>query len=201
MLYSFCRFLFRSFFAIAYRWKVEGVENIPSHGAVVICSNHIHNMDPPLIGSAASRKVYFMAKEELFRIPILSFFIRRFGAFPVKRGASDRNALKNALAILQQKKVLGIFPEGTRSKTGELGEAHPGAALIALRGDALVVPVAIIGPYRLFHRVTITFGPPIDLKPYKEDKITSKTVRDVTARIMKEIEQLMESKKIPESGV
>lgn len=192
MLYPFCRFLFRSFFAIVYRWKVEGVENIPPQGAVVICANHISNMDPPLIGSAASRKVYFMAKEELFRIPILSFFIRRFGAFPVKRGASDRKALKHALAVLQKKEALGIFPEGTRSKTGKLGEAHPGAALIALRGDAVVVPVAIIGPYRLFRRVSIIFGSPIDLKPYKEDKITSKTVREVTARIMKEIEQLME---------
>lgn len=195
MLYRFFHFCFRLFFAVVYRWKVNGRDHIPDHGAVVICCNHIHNMDPPLLGSAIHRRVHFMAKEELFRIPILSFFIRRFGAFPVKRGANDRGALKQALTILDKKEVLGIFPEGTRSKTGKLGEAHLGAALIALRGNAVIVPAAIVGPYRLFRPVSITFGAPIDLEQYKEGKITSKAVHEVTDRIMKEIEQLIASTK------
>lgn len=191
MLYRFFRILFRLFFTVFYRWEIQGLEHIPSRGGVVVCCNHINNLDPPLIGAAMERQVRFMAKEELFRIPVLSPLIRKFGAFPVQRGSGDKKALKRALEVLKQGEVLGVFPEGTRSKTGELGKGHPGASFIALKGEAEVVPAAIVGPYRLFRKVRIVFGPPLDLDEYRGQRWTSQTLREVTDQIMNEIGLLL----------
>jgi 1-acyl-sn-glycerol-3-phosphate acyltransferase len=140
-----------------------------------------------------------MAKEELFRIPVISYFITRFGAFPVKRGAGDRAAIRATLKILEEGKILGIFPEGRRSKTGEIGPGKPGAAMFALKSNAQVIPVAIIGNYRFFQRMTIVFGKPIDMSPYREGKIDSNTLKIVTDKIMDEIKALYEHYRSPES--
>ncbi|MFD1427783.1 1-acyl-sn-glycerol-3-phosphate acyltransferase [Kroppenstedtia sanguinis] len=191
LLYKFFRGFFRLFFAVFYRWEVRGLEHVPDQGGVVVCCNHISNLDPPLVGSAMRRPVRFMAKEELFRVPVLSFLIRNFGAFPVQRDTADKRAVKKALSILKQGGVVGVFPEGTRSKTGELGEAHAGASFIALKGEGQVVPAAIIGPYRLFRKVTIVFGPPLDLSEYQGQKRTSGSLKEVTHRIMGEIDSLL----------
>ncbi|MFD1436630.1 lysophospholipid acyltransferase family protein [Kroppenstedtia eburnea] len=192
LLYTIFRAFFRLFFTVFYRWEVRGLERIPDREGVVICCNHISNLDPPLLGSAMHRPVRFMAKEELFRIPVLSFLIRKFGAFPVQRGSADKRAIKKALSILKQGEVLGVFPEGTRSKTGKLGEAHTGASFIALKGEGQVVPAAIVGPYRLFRKVTIIFGHPLDLSEYRGQKWTSQSLKEVTDRIMGEIDSLLE---------
>lgn len=133
-----------------------------------------------------------MAKQELFRIPLFSMLIRVLGAFPVKRGSGDLQALKQALRLLQEEKVLGIFPEGTRSRDGKLGRAHTGAALIALRAGAPVVPAAIIGPYRLFRPVRIIFGQPIEVTSPAREKIGMKEAAALTDRIMNEIKQMID---------
>lgn len=191
-LYRLFRSFFRAIFSFAYRWQVIGREHIPKEGPVILCANHISLWDPPLLGSGIERQVCFMAKEELFRIPVLSWFITQFGAFPVKRGAGDRAAIRSTLHILEQGKVLGIFPEGSRSKTGQIGQGQGGAAMFALKSQAEVVPVAIIGPYRLFRPITIIYGKPIDLSAYREAKTNSETVKSVTELIMAEIRSLHE---------
>jgi 1-acyl-sn-glycerol-3-phosphate acyltransferase len=192
MLYLFARWVCRCFFTLVYRWKVDGAHHIPADGPVIVCCNHIGNLDPPLVGSALQRKVHFMAKEELFRVPLLGQLIQALGAFPVKRGASDKRAIKQALTLLEQNRVLVIFPEGTRSKTGELGEGRPGAAFLALKSNATVVPAAIIGPYRLFRPIRVRFGPPVDLTPWLETKVSTETTKEATKRIMQEIRRLIE---------
>ena len=189
--YTVFRSMFRSFFAFYYRWRVIGAHNVPADGPVILCANHINNFDPPLLGCGIERQVHFMAKEELFRIPVLSFLITQFGAFPVKRGAGDRAAIRATLKILEEGKVLGIFPEGTRSKTGEVGQGMSGTAMFALKSDAQVIPVAIVGPYRLFRPVTIIYGKPIDLSHYKEGKATGETMKEVTELIMQSIRDLI----------
>ncbi|GIM48214.1 1-acyl-sn-glycerol-3-phosphate acyltransferase [Collibacillus ludicampi] len=194
MLYVAFRSLFRLLFKVVYRWRIEGRENVPTSGAVVVCSNHISLLDPPLLGASLERQVFFMAKEELFRIPVISFLIRRFGAFPVKRGAGDRAALRTALSILQRGDVLGIFPEGTRSKTGRLGKPQSGVSLLAIKGNAVVVPAAIIGPFRMFRPIRIVFGKPIDLSQYRDQKLTSAFLDEVSLKIMDEIRALMETR-------
>ncbi|MDR6224525.1 lysophospholipid acyltransferase family protein [Desmospora profundinema] len=192
MWYRLFRQLFRMLFFCLYRWEVTGKEKVPAQGPVVVCCNHINNLDPPLVGSALKRQVRFMAKEELFKIPVISWLIRRFGAFPVSRGSTDKRALKTALELLKDGELLGVFPEGTRSKTGELGQAHSGAAFIALKSDAVLVPAAITGYYRPFGKIRIRFGDPIDLTPYRQDRMNSQTVRAVTERMMGEIQSLKE---------
>lgn len=175
-----------------YRMKVEGRENIPKKGPLLICSNHISNLDPPVVGGAIRRDMFYIAKEELFENKWLGGLLRRSNVFPIKRGMSDRGALKKALNVLRKDKGLVIFPEGTRSKTGQLGEGLSGVGFFALRSDAVVLPCAIIGPYKIFKPVRIVFGKPINMEPFKEAKTDVKTT---TAMIMDEIRQLIEKNK------
>lgn len=195
MVYSFFRVLFRIIFTVFYRYQVVGHENIPKTGAIVLCSNHISNLDPPLLGSGMDRQVRFMAKEELFHIPVISTLVRKFGAFPVKRGAIDKASLRQALQVLNNGEALGIFPEGTRSKNGELGKALPGAAMFALKAQATVIPVAIIGPYKLFKPVKIVYGQPLDFSRFYESKIGTEQMTEATDEIMKEIAKLIREHK------
>ncbi|WP_019122479.1 lysophospholipid acyltransferase family protein [Brevibacillus massiliensis] len=190
--YKFFRFLFRKIFAVFFRWQVIGSEHIPKEGPVILCPNHISNWDPPLVGSGMERQLHFMAKEELFHIPVLSFLIKKFGAFPVKRGQADRAAIRATLKLLEEGKVFGIFPEGHRSKTGDLGAAMNGAAMFALKSQAAVIPVAIIGPYRLFRPIKIVYGQPLDLSRFRESKPTAEILRDTTEYIMQNIKELIE---------
>ncbi|GED56229.1 1-acyl-sn-glycerol-3-phosphate acyltransferase [Brevibacillus formosus] len=157
---------------------------------MILCANHISLWDPPLLGSGIERQVHFMAKEELFKIPVLSFLITKFGAFPVKRGAGDRAAIRTTLKLLEDGKIFGIFPEGTRSKTGEPGEAMPGVAMFALKSEAAVIPVAIIGPYRPFRSIKIVYGKPIDLTQLREAKSSADTLKETSDLIMEHIKQL-----------
>lgn len=130
--------------------RVEGTENIPPDGTgVLMVSNHLHNLDPLLIEIAFPRPLHFMAKEEIFRFKPLGWVLRRFGNFPVARGKSDRRAVKHAIATLQHGLALGMFPEGTRSKTMRMAKAHAGAGLIAIQGKSLILPVAVTGSERL----------------------------------------------------
>jgi 1-acyl-sn-glycerol-3-phosphate acyltransferase len=192
MFYRFARTLCRIYFSLVNRWEVIGHENIPQQGGVLICPNHISNFDPPLVGSAMSRPIRFMAKEELFKVPVLSFLIKDFGAFPVKRGAGDRQAIRQSLQILENGEVLGIFPEGSRSKSGGLEEAHSGAAFFALKTDATVVPVAIVGSFAPFAKIKIIFGTPLDLSAYRDQKGSKETLAEITSLIMTSIQKLIE---------
>ncbi|MBU8907224.1 lysophospholipid acyltransferase family protein [Desertibacillus haloalkaliphilus] len=188
-LYTFGKNLFKSYFSVFYRIEVIGADNLPKDGGILLCSNHINNLDPPLVGACAPRRVHFMAKAELFNVPLLKHALPRVGAFPVKRGMSDKQALRSGLSILKENKVLGLFPEGTRSKNGELGKGLAGAGFFALRTDAYIVPCAIIGPYKLFNKVKIIYGEPIDFTEFREQK---KSVEEATEYIMNSIKSLID---------
>ena len=126
MFYSVLKIILRILFKIFLRLEVKGAENIPATGPLVIASNHLSLLYPPVIGVASTRKVHFMAKQELF-VPVLGDIYKLLGAFPVKRGGADRTAIKHGIDLMLDGGVLAIFPEGTRSKTGALGKAEPGA--------------------------------------------------------------------------
>ena len=143
MIYTLVKNLFKILFTIFLRLKVEGRENIPKDGPLVIASNHLSLLDPPVLGTAATRKVHFMAKEELF-VPVLGTIYKILGAFPVRRGGADRAAIKHGIDILESGQVLAIFPEGTRSKTGELGKAQPGALMMASKAKATIQPASSV---------------------------------------------------------
>lgn len=186
--YSFARSVVKGVFTPLYRIEVIGAENFPKDGGVLLCTNHIHNFDPPVVGITAPRPVHFMAKEELFSVPVLGKMVNHLNAFPVKRGMSDREALRKGLAVLKEGHVLGLFPEGTRSKTGELGKGLAGAGFFALRSQAHIVPCAIIGPYKTFGKLRVVYGQPIDMEELRERKAGAEEVTDV---IMDEIRKLI----------
>ncbi|KZR61465.1 1-acyl-sn-glycerol-3-phosphate acyltransferase [Prochlorococcus sp. MIT 1306] len=131
-----------------FRGCTFGNENVPRQGAVVVVANHGSHLDPPLLGHALGRPVAFMAKAELFRIPLLGAIIRACGAYPVKRGASDREAIRMATARLDEGWAIGVFLDGTRQANGRVNAPMPGAALLAARSDAPLLPVAIINSHR-----------------------------------------------------
>ncbi|WDL97126.1 lysophospholipid acyltransferase family protein [Alicyclobacillus sp. ALC3] len=168
--YRLLRVVGVSLLHIVYRWSVIGQAYVPKTGPVVLASNHIHNFDPIIVGASTPRFVHFMAKEELFRNRTIGNFLRYLGAFPIRRGVGDRGAIKHALAVTEDGQCLTVFPEGHRSKTGELGAGLPGVAMIARRAGCPVVPVAVIGPYRLRGRLTVRFGEPIPPDPDRSNE-------------------------------
>ncbi|SFE33593.1 lysophospholipid acyltransferase family protein [Alteribacillus iranensis] len=186
-LYKIGRLLCRIFFTVFFRVEIKGKENIPEDGSVLICSNHMSNLDPPLVGSFIKRKLNFMAKEELFNVALLGRLLPHLGAFPVKRGAGDRQALRKGLGLLNQGEVMCLFPEGTRSKTGEIRKGLSGSGFFALRSDAVVIPTLITGEYKLFRKITLIYGEPIDFQQLREEK---KSAAEATDIIMKTIQRL-----------
>ena len=143
-LYEFAKGMFRFQFKLM-GWNIQGVENMPAEGPVILAINHQSIWDPLVAAASLPREVSFMAKEELFSIPVLGKIITKLGAFPVKRGKGDMNAIRQSLAILKEGRVLGLFPEGTRSKTGEIQKGLPGMVLLMEKSKASVVPIKVFG--------------------------------------------------------
>ena len=119
MIYALLKITFAMLFSIVFRAKIEGRENMPKEGPVILAANHMSNWDPPLLATFLSRPVSYMAKQELFFNFIADYILRSCHSFPVKRGAADRGAIKAALAELKNGRCLGVFPQGTRSRHGE----------------------------------------------------------------------------------
>lgn len=170
LFYRLARAVIRAVVPLYGGIQVSGAENIPADGPVILAPNHRAHVDPPYLALICPRQIYFMGKEELFHVPILRQIITRVGAFPVRRGAADRAALRHAVDLLKAGGVVLIFPEGTRSEDGRLGTAEKGFALIARQANAVIVPVAIEGTERMLpkgakfirrSRVRVTIGKPL----------------------------------------
>lgn len=190
MIYRFSRSVLRILYKLFFRLEASGLEHIPKEGGVLLCSNHLTLLDPPTIGILLKRKVHFMAKQELFQIFGFGWLIRQLGAFPVKRGGVSKESIKTALTLLRNGHVMGIFPEGRRVKGAEdnvIGKK--GAATFALRSEAAVIPVAIIGTYQLFRKMRVVYGPPVDLTEFKENGGADAAER-ATEKIMASIAEL-----------
>ena len=144
-LYRVVVTIIRPFVRILYRLKVIGLENIPEKNGVIICPNHTSNADPVVLAVSLKRQVYFMAKAELFKNKILRKLFKMVGAFPVERGKRDSSAIDNAEKILKNGEQLGLFIEGTRSKTDDFLRPKTGCAMIAYKTGATIIPVCITG--------------------------------------------------------
>jgi 1-acyl-sn-glycerol-3-phosphate acyltransferase len=146
-------------------WEVRGRENIPRTGGLIVASNHISFFDPPLIGIATVRELHYLAKEELFRRPVLGPLIRTFNSIPIRRGVADMSGLSKAMEVLRGGKALIMFPEGSRMRDGQLHPARPGVGMLAVGTDALIVPCYISGSDRPGRWITrrsklrVWFGP------------------------------------------
>lgn len=194
MFINFIRAIFNIFFTLFYRVRIIGIENVPAKGSVLLCSNHIAELDMFFIGYKLKRLVRYMAKKELFNIPLLSIFFRKLGAFPVSRGKGDVGAIKTALNLLEEGHIVGIFPEGTRLKNRKDTniKVKPGAALLAQKSGAAILPVAISGSYRPFSKIKIEFGKPFTLDLDKDKKYTNSELVEISEGIMKKVYSLLE---------
>lgn len=195
-LYRFGRGLLMPFYKLLFWYKIKGRENVPDDGAFIVCSNHLSNNDPVLLGIAIKRQVFYMAKAELFRNPIAGWVIRHLGAFPVNRGAGDGKAINEAEQIVKDGKLLGIFIEGTRSKTGEFLRPKSGASIIAHQMNVPVIPVCITPKnkkIRVFQQVKISIGKPMTPNELGLDNGTPEEYRNSSRKIMAEIKKLREN--------
>lgn len=188
MIYNMIRGLAKLLFRTWFRLKPFGLENIPKEGPVIICCNHISLWDPPVLGAFLPRKIHYMAKAELFRIPLFGPFIRTLGAFPVKRGGVSKESIRLSLDLLKSGELIGIFPEGTRNRSGT-NVAKRGAVHLAFRSKATVIPAAIIASYRPFSKVAVVYGEPVDLSALMEEN-TSEAQERATDLIMQAINKL-----------
>ena len=158
-------------YKLIFRGVLIGKENIPQKGSFILVSNHGSLLDPPLLGHALGRNVSFMAKSELFKIPLLGFIIKSCGAYPVKRGIVDKTTIKTACNKLSNNNSIGIFIDGTRQKDGRVNKPKQGAALLSFKNKKKLLPVAIINSHRLFRlkfffpffsKIVIKVGKPIN---------------------------------------
>lgn len=190
LFYNIIRFLANVIFKIFFRIDIEGQENTPTKGRAVLCSNHTNILDPIILAIAVPSSISFMAKKELFENKILGKLINWLGAFPVDRKGSDISAIRSSLKVLNEEKILGIFPEGTRVKEMNLENAKAGVSLISIKGKSLVIPVYINSKYTLFTRIKVKIGEPIYLDEYFGKKLTTEDYKNVSKDILKSIYSL-----------
>ncbi len=193
-LYIVLRDILKPILKIIYRIEVEGAENIPKSGGYILCSNHTSNIDPIILATSVHRPIFFMAKAELFKNKLLSKFFLKLGAFPVNRGKGDTTALDKAQDVLKDQELLGIFIEGTRSKTGELLRPKTGCAIIAFKQNSPMIPVCIYnqrkGAVKPFQKTVIAVGKPLTIEELGIKEESSKEFRRVSRVIMDNIRSL-----------
>lgn len=168
MLYNILRVLCKPLFKLLFFLKIENEPIIKPSGRLIICSNHIHLLDPILLAISTKRKISFLAKKELFENKLMSKILYNLGAIPVDRQGIDLKAIKSSVEVLKDDKILGIFPEGTRVKDVSHDNIKNGISYIALKGDSNILPVEIIGRYKLFSGLKLVFKDLIKIEDYKE---------------------------------
>ena len=184
--------------------RIDGIEHLPRSGPYILVANHCSNLDPVIMGWASGnqtgRVVHFMAKIEMRQWPVIGWLATQSGVYFVRRGERDRAAQQFSLAALAAGRPIAIFPEGTRSRDGRLREGKPGAALLAIRSGAPVLPAAISGTHRIFPgrarlpraaRIRIRYGAPFTLRHQPTGRLDRSALVEGTERIMREIEALL----------
>lgn len=187
MFYAFVRSAVLLFYRVLFLFKATGRENVPEAGALIICANHTSNWDPPTLAAALNRRLTFMAKAELMKIPVFGGIIRALGAHPIRRGKGDSAAVKTAISLLKNQNAMVIFPEGTRVRGQMPKDAGKGVVRLALMTGAAIVPVGIRGKYRPFGRVSAKIGEPIFYDEYMGAKIGEEELSLLAKNLMEKI--------------
>lgn len=176
---------------LLFRPVVIGKQNVKTDGASIIVANHISLWDPIVLACYLPTKIHFMAKKELFKTNWFAKLLKSLGAFPVDRGNNDIAAVKHSLTLLREGKVLGIFPEGTRAKTDKMGPFNQGAAVLAYRTKAQVIPVAIFKKGKRLKRLVIHVGTTEAMAHYYQQKNSAQLIEAMTNSMKNEITSLL----------
>lgn len=199
MLYRISQFIVRILFQLYFRLRIEGKEHIPKEGGYIIVANHASYLDPLLICTIVPRIIHYLTYAVYYYMQPLHWYCKRVHCIPIKKNGKDISALKKTLRLLKAGELIGIFPEGARSSTGQLQQAEPGVALIALKAKVPILPVGIRGAYEAFPRgskfpkpraITITFGKPFRIEEHidiRSQKHNTELHQDVIDLIMSKI--------------
>lgn len=198
VFYRLVRFCCRAMLPVLAHWRVTGVENVPLQGRLIVASNHLHFLDPFVLAASLPRPIIFMGKVEVFQTPVLGWLARGLGGFPVRRGELDRRALRRAVAVLEAEEVLGMLPEGTRSRSGQLQRGRDGVSLVALCTGAPILPVGLTGTEQVLPalrrlqraELAVTIGEPLKL-PRAEGRVPRQWVAEMTDRLMRHLANLL----------
>lgn len=193
MFYKIMRLIVYPFIRIFMRVEYHGMENVPKNKGYILAANHTSIADMFAIAVPVKCQICYMAKAELFKFKPMEWLFKALGSFAVNRGKGDTEAIDKACSIINKGKVLGIFPEGTRSKTGELGKAKAGVALIAMQTKADILPVSVRyenGTFKLFGKVTVRVGELIPYTEPAEDEGQRASIRRISTEVMDNIKAL-----------
>ncbi len=187
MFYSTIKAIVNVVFRLIYRIEIIGKENIEKDGKLILCSNHTNILDPVILAIIYPRQIHFMAKKELFESKILKLIFTKLGAFPINRKETDLSAIKSALRLLKEEKVLGVFPEGTRVKGFDLNNAKSGTALLSVKSQSPVLPIYIEGNYRIFTKLRVYVGESIEFTDYYGKRLNNEDYTFLSEKILKSI--------------
>lgn len=190
MFYQIAKIVLKILYKILFRMTIEGQQNVPKEGGVILCANHSSNFDPVTMGIYSDRTVYYMAKKELFENKFMYWLLKQLNAFPVDRSTADMAAFKNTVKLLKQGHIIGMFAQGTRVKEGEEKAAKAGVALFATKANVPVVPVAISGSCKPFTKMKIVYGKPLYFEEYRQKRLNTESLNEITNKIMNEINDM-----------
>jgi 1-acyl-sn-glycerol-3-phosphate acyltransferase len=190
--YGIAKFVVHAVAAVLWRVRVSGAQNVPREGPLIVACNHVSLLDPPILGGFCPRKLHYMAKRELFEIPLFGALIRALGAYPVDREGSAAGAIKRSIEILRAGSAVGIFPEGGRNPKGA-AQARAGVALLASLAKSPVLPAAVVGSNRATRlgSISVIFGQPLRLDT--DGRVTREELTAFAETIMREIRRLSEN--------
>lgn len=193
--YFLAKYVMLFFFKILHPYRIVGRENMPLSGRTLVCSNHVTLGDPIYLGCAIpGRQLHYMAKAELFKNKLIGGFLKSLGAFPIARGTGGAEGIQTAIRLLEDEEVVCMFPEGTRSKTGELLNPKTGIAMLAYKTQCTIVPVAIIGeggtPPKVFKKMVINIGKPIPFESLGLTEESNMLYRRVSREVFEHVKAL-----------
>lgn len=180
MLYKFLKYLAKIIMFPLFPYKVIGREYLKTKGPLIMICNHISLLDPIVLGMITPRQIFFIAKSEWFQRKFTRWLFTKVQAFPVNRHANDISAIKKSLKVLKDGNILGIFPEGTRSLTGEIQPFERGIGLLAIQSKAMILPIRYKRDFKLFRRQTIVVGKPFKLEDFNSETITKEKINQAT---------------------
>lgn len=189
--YNFVTGVLNLYSRIFFKFKVEGIENIPNEGSIIIAANHKSNLDAVFLGACMHKRrtITPIAKKELFDFKPLAIILNKLNVISVDRENPTASTIKTILKVLRKDGCIGIFPEGTRNKEAGFLEAKAGLGMFAIKGKSLVVPISIISNYKLFNKVTLYIGTPISFEEYYKEKLTTDDYKRLSQNVLDVIKE------------